>query len=140
MNETLEERVELLEIQMAAVQDEVSDLEANVDFLFDEMVIQDERLFQLETETEGIEENVEGKLTGIVSVFSFQVSPRKEVRIHPARTSVISALFEEQEVGLNHTRYWKSVISGTSQGQRSSAPRIRQKLLKFLQVRVEIRG
>ena len=59
--------MELLEIQMGAVQDEVSDLESNVDFLFDETVIQDERLFQLETETEGIEENVEGKLTPIDS-------------------------------------------------------------------------
>ena len=32
-----------------------------MDFLFDETVIQDERIFQLETETEGIEEQVEGK-------------------------------------------------------------------------------
>ena len=47
---------------MAAVQDEVSDLKLNVDFLFAEAIIQDERIFQLETETEGIEDNVEGKL------------------------------------------------------------------------------
>ena len=48
---------------MAAVLDEISDLEVNVEFLFDETVIQDERIFQLETETEGIEDDVQSKLT-----------------------------------------------------------------------------
>ena len=57
--------MELLEIQMKAVQDELSDLEGDVDFLFDETVIRDGRIFQLEIETEGIEENVESKLTQI---------------------------------------------------------------------------
>ena len=36
-------------------------VQENVDFLFNETVIQDERIFQLETETEGIIEDVQGK-------------------------------------------------------------------------------
>ena len=36
-------------------------VQTNVDFLFNETVIQDERIFQLETETGGIEEDVQGK-------------------------------------------------------------------------------
>ena len=43
-NSTLEERVELLEGQVVVIQDEVSDIETDVDFLFDEQAIQDERL------------------------------------------------------------------------------------------------
>ena len=57
----------LLEIQVEQIQDDVTGLtvglmevDENVDFLFDEQVIQDERLLNLETETEGIEEEVEG--------------------------------------------------------------------------------
>ena len=52
-NVKIEERVSLLEIQVA-------DLDEDVNFLFDEQIIQDERLLNLETETEGIEEEVEG--------------------------------------------------------------------------------
>ena len=66
-NTTIEERVALLEIQVEQIQDDVTGLsvgltevDENVDFLFDEQVIQDERLLNLETETEGIEEEVEG--------------------------------------------------------------------------------
>ena len=66
-NATIEERVALLEIQVEQIQDDVTSLnvgltevDENVDFLFDEQVIQDERLLNLETETEGIEEEVEG--------------------------------------------------------------------------------
>ena len=46
-NTTIEERVALLEIQ-------VSDLDEDVDFLFDEQVIQDEKLLDLEQETDVI--------------------------------------------------------------------------------------
>ena len=59
-NITIEERVALLEIQVTDLEQNVSDLDQDVNFLFDEQVIQDERLFSLETETEGIEEEVEG--------------------------------------------------------------------------------
>ena len=59
-NNTIEERVALLEIQVTDLEQNVSDLDQDVNFLFDEQVLQDERLFQLETETEGIEEEVEG--------------------------------------------------------------------------------
>ena len=50
----MEERVELLEIQLVVIHDEVSDLETDVDFLFDEQIIQDERLFSLEQGTDAI--------------------------------------------------------------------------------------
>ena len=40
--------MELLEGQVVVIQDEVSDIETDVDFLFDEQIIQDERLFSLE--------------------------------------------------------------------------------------------
>ena len=43
----------LLELQVTDIQQDVSNLDENA-------VIQDDRLFQLETETEGIEEDVEG--------------------------------------------------------------------------------
>ena len=44
-NDTIEERVTLLELQ-------VTELEEDVDFLFDDQLIQDERLFSLEEETD----------------------------------------------------------------------------------------
>ena len=66
-NATIEERVTLLEVQVEQIQGDVTGLsvgltevDESVDFLFDEQVIQDERLLNLETETEGIEEEVEG--------------------------------------------------------------------------------
>ena len=43
---------------MVVIQDEVSDLETNVDFLFDEQVIQDERLLNLEETSTGILEEL----------------------------------------------------------------------------------
>ena len=53
-NSTLEERVELLEGQVVVIQDEIVDLDEDVDFLFDEQVIQDERLLNLEETTNSI--------------------------------------------------------------------------------------
>ena len=53
-NTTIEERVALLEIQVA-------DLDEDVNFLFDETVIQDERLFSLEEESDVLNEEVEGR-------------------------------------------------------------------------------
>ena len=61
-NSTLEERVELLEIQVVVIQDEVSDLETDVDFLFDEQIIQDERLFSLEQQLISVNEDIESNL------------------------------------------------------------------------------
>ena len=55
LNNTIEERVSLLEIQVADLREDVTvvqgvvvELDENVDFLFDEQVIQDERLLNLE--------------------------------------------------------------------------------------------
>ena len=59
--------MELLEGQVVVLQDEVSDIEADVDFLFDEQAIQDERLLNhdqrlisLEEETNAIDNELEG--------------------------------------------------------------------------------
>ena len=58
----------LLELQVIDIQQDVTalgvdllELEGDVNFLFDETIIQDERLFHLQMETEGIEEEVEGR-------------------------------------------------------------------------------
>ena len=75
-NSSLEERVTLLEVQVADITEDltttdenVADLDQDVNFLFDEQVIQDERIFQLETTTDQvtielarINEDVEGML------------------------------------------------------------------------------
>ena len=47
--------MEILEGQVVIIQNEVSDIETDVDFLFDEQVIQDERLLNLEEETNMID-------------------------------------------------------------------------------------
>ena len=65
LNATIEERVSLLEIQVVEIQEDVTDVdervtlvEENVNFLFDEQVIQDERLLTLEGHTDAIEEQL----------------------------------------------------------------------------------
>ena len=57
-NVTIEERVALLEIQAVEIEEDVTTLGVglvglgeNVDFLFDEQIIQDERLFTVEQTT-----------------------------------------------------------------------------------------
>ena len=67
-NSTLEERVEVLEGQVVVIQDEVSDIEADVDFLFAETVIQDERLFTLEQTSIETTADVEGNINFIIHV------------------------------------------------------------------------
>ena len=53
-NMTIEERVTILEIQVADTQEDLMELEGDVNFLFDEQVIEDERLLNLEQTTIGI--------------------------------------------------------------------------------------
>ena len=67
-NTTIEERVALLEIQVVVIQDDIAEiqddltevdedvtgLDQDVNFLFDEQVIQDERLLGLEQTTDAI--------------------------------------------------------------------------------------
>ena len=67
-NTTIEERVALLEIQVVEIEEDVTglsvdltELDENVDFLFDETVIQDERLFSLEQETAEIQNDIISK-------------------------------------------------------------------------------
>ena len=59
----------LLELQVLDIQEDVGNLDENVDFLFDEQVIQDERIFSLEETSDQIivqlvqiNGNVEGTL------------------------------------------------------------------------------
>ena len=57
---TIEERVALLEIQVVEIEDDVTGLDQDVNFLFDEQVIQDARIFTLEQTSIEIDEQVEG--------------------------------------------------------------------------------
>ena len=59
-NTTIEERVALLELQVLDIQEDVGNLDEDVDFLFDEQIIQDERLLTLEQGTDAINAQVEG--------------------------------------------------------------------------------
>ena len=59
-NTTIEERVALLEIQVTDIEGQVTDLDQDVNFLFDEQVIQDERIFSLEQRFIEVDEEVEG--------------------------------------------------------------------------------
>ena len=59
-NATIEERVSLLEIQVAEIEGDVTLLEGDVNFLFDETVIQDERIYNLEQTAIEIDKEVEG--------------------------------------------------------------------------------
>ena len=56
-NATIEERVTILESQVVEIEEDVTGLDQDVNFLFDEQVIQDERLLNLEVATDAI--NVE---------------------------------------------------------------------------------
>ena len=76
LNNTIEERVALLEIKVVEIEEDVTNLDEDVDFLFDEQVIQDERLLNLEetsveviVELAEINENVEGNL----NIFNFNI-------------------------------------------------------------------
>ena len=67
-NTTIEERVSLLEIRVVEIQEDMTEvdqdvtlLEGDVNFLFDEQVIQDERLLNLEETSIEIDEEVESE-------------------------------------------------------------------------------
>ena len=53
-NTTIEERVALLEIQLTEVDERVELVEGDVNFLFDEQIIQDERLLELEQTSDDV--------------------------------------------------------------------------------------
>ena len=61
LNATIEERVTLLEIQVAEVDERVGLLEGDVNFLFDEQVIQDERILILEQDSDVFDEDLESE-------------------------------------------------------------------------------
>ena len=65
-NNTIDERVSLLEVQVAdmleditEVDEDVTALVENVNFLFDEQIIQDERLFSLEQISIDVEDELD---------------------------------------------------------------------------------
>ena len=65
VNNTIEERVTVLEIQvmdlreyLTTTDENVADLDEDVNFLFDETVIQDERLFSLEQDNDVINQEL----------------------------------------------------------------------------------
>lgn len=60
-NITIEERVSLLEIEMEEVQGEVVEVQDEVIILFSQQVIQDDRLGNLEEDTDQLEIDVEGE-------------------------------------------------------------------------------
>ena len=60
LNATIEERVSLLEIKVTDLEENVDDLDQDVNFLFDEQVIQDARIFTLEQTSIETDEQVEG--------------------------------------------------------------------------------
>ena len=57
---TIEERVTLLEIQVADLEQNVVGLDEDVSFMFDGQVIQNERIFSLEQDNDVINEDLEG--------------------------------------------------------------------------------
>ena len=68
LNNTIEERVTLLEIQvtdiredLTTIEENVTDLDEDVNFLFDETVLQDERLFSLEQDNDIINQELESE-------------------------------------------------------------------------------
>ena len=63
---TTEERVAMLEIQVTDIEGQVTNLDEDVDFLFDEQVIQDVRLLNLEVASDEIEDGVESKFCTLI--------------------------------------------------------------------------
>ena len=68
-NNTIEDRVSLLELQVVDLEENVTDLDDDINFLFDEQVIQDERLLELEqtsdqvvVELAEINVNIQGRM------------------------------------------------------------------------------
>ena len=59
-NITIEERVALLEIQVTDLEQNVADLDADVNFLFDETVLQDEMILTLEQDYDVINQDLDG--------------------------------------------------------------------------------
>ena len=85
-NTTIEVRVTLLEIQAVVIQDDITglgvdltELEGDVNFLFDEQIIQDERLFSLEQTTIGRNEE-------LYSLYTRR--PRQRVFICPSKSTL----------------------------------------------------
>ena len=58
-NTTIEERVALLEIQVVEIEQDVADLDQDVNFLFDQQVIQEERILTLEQNNDVIDDELE---------------------------------------------------------------------------------
>ena len=65
-NNTIEERVSLLEVQVADLREDITEVDEdvtalveNVNFLFDEQIIQDERLLSLEQTADAVDDELD---------------------------------------------------------------------------------
>ena len=94
LNLTIEERVGLLETQVVEIEEDITNLDENVDFLFDETVIQDERLLNLEEETSVINEEVEG-LWGAL-MFQIYWYPRNNSAVQSS-TQIVKSIHTMQD-------------------------------------------
>lgn len=92
-NDTLEERVQLLEVQVMVIQENISEidedvtlLDENVNFLFDQQITQDKRLLNVEIENSELSSNVEGVyVSAIINTVGTNI-------LFNTKTSVISVL------------------------------------------------
>ena len=107
-NATIEERVSLLEIQVVEIQEDVTEVddrvdlvEGDVEFLFDETVIQDERLFSLEQTTIAITADlvaVDGELES-----EFLLQHESQIQSSPCSFSKITAEENHAVTNLSNT-------------------------------------
>ena len=53
------------------VQEDVDDVDQDVSLIFDQQIIQDQRLFELETDSDALNEEVEGTINSIAIPYTF---------------------------------------------------------------------
>ncbi len=58
--ETIEERVTILELEMVNVKDDIDDLTDSADLLFQQQIIQDQRMYNMEQEMDQQEDSIGG--------------------------------------------------------------------------------
>ena len=69
-NGTIEERVSLLETQVVEIEEDVAGLGGDVDLLFDQQIIQDERLFSLEQDVDDFDDELESRCLKYLKVYT----------------------------------------------------------------------
>lgn len=64
-NQTVEERLTILEAEMIVALGGIEDLNTEVDFLIGEQFLQDTRILALEQDTGDLEDSVQGEASGV---------------------------------------------------------------------------